>query len=115
MIKVKKISSGSYYEGSVTNVSGTTLSGLIPPSMIENGWQFEDRSKRDDSVWQYIKPLEDGRYNQIRLNNHKHEGVHYHIKIMVKRGEKPTKKQFANAIGPELKKVVKKALEKYEG
>lgn len=93
-------------------VSGATVSYPMPSSMIENGWQFKDRSKRNKTIWQYLRPLDNGRYDEIRLDNHKREGVHYVIKIMIKKEEKPTKEQFISSIALELKKNIKKALKK---
>lgn len=96
----------------VNHVSG--ISGLVPSSMTENGWQYKERSTPYRTVWQYIRPLENGRYDQIRLDEDEKEGVHLHIKIMMGEREKPTKEHFIRWIAPQLKKNVKKTLKKDE-
>lgn len=98
------------YEGSQSNPSivGTTAINLR--SMTENGWRFDDWSKTDKTYWQFRKPLENGRYDEITLEKHKKEGVHIKVKIMLKNEEKPTKEQFINSIAPQLRNGVKKTL-----
>lgn len=97
--------------GSIYYPVGTTVSGF-PRSMIENGYQFRNRSTSNRIIWQYLKPLENGRYGEIRYDNHGKEGPHYIIKKMLKPEEKPTKEEFISSIGPELKKSTNKALKK---
>jgi hypothetical protein len=106
--------SNNPYEGSqhYPNVSGTTLATTIPDSMIKNGWQFRDQSNAYRTIWQYIRRRDNGRHDEIRLNGHEKEGLHYHVKIMIKQEEKPTKEQFIQSIAPELKNSVEKTLEK---
>lgn len=88
-------------------VSGTTISGL-PNPMTENGWLFKDRSTSNKTIWRFLKPLENGRYDEIRLNNHGNERTHYHIKKMIKLEDMPTMEEFKRSIAPELKKRLKK-------
>lgn len=101
--------SSNPYEASI---SGTTVSTPMPNSMIENGWQFKDQSNDYRTIWQYKRPLDNGRYDEIRLNNHEKERLHYHIKIMISQEEKPTKEQFICSIAPQLKESVEKTLRK---
>jgi len=101
--------SSNPYEGSI---SGTTQGTALPLSMKSNGWQFKDQSKAFRTIWQYIRPLDNGRYDQIRLNNHEKEGLHYHIKRMIRPKEKPTKEQFIHSVAPELKNSIEKTLRK---
>jgi hypothetical protein len=98
------------YEGSQNNPSLVGTTATILPSMTENGWRFGDWSNPVKTYWQFVKPLENGRYNEITLEEHKIEGVHIKLKIMLKKEEKPTKEQFINLIAPQLRNGVKKTL-----
>lgn len=101
--------STNLYEGSV---SVTTRATTLSSSMISNGWQFKDRSTDYRTIWQFTRPLDNGRYDEIRFNNHGKEGSHYLIKKMIRQEEKPTRERFIHSIAPELKNSIDKTLGK---
>jgi hypothetical protein len=75
--------------------------------MTENGWDFYDHSTDYKTYWQYRKPSENGkRYHEITLEEHKKEGVHIQLKMMLNKEEKPTKDRFMNILAPQLKNNV---------
>jgi len=104
--------SSNPYEGSQSNpnITGATVDFVLRRSMAENGWRFKDRSNPSKTYWQFTKPLENGRYDEITCEEHEKESVHIKMKMMMKKEEKPTKEQFINLIAPQLKNGVKRAL-----
>lgn len=106
------------YEGSVwpasSGLTGITISGLsIPKSLLNNGWRPYNHSKPEKTIFQLRKRLPNGRYDEIRLDNHyDKEGVHILVKRMLTLEEKPTKEQFFGKIAPELAKKTNEVLKK---
>jgi len=90
---------GSHYSNYVSGISG-----YVPSEMIQNGWQFHDHSKREKTIWQFLKTHKNGRYDEIRFDNHKdyEEKAHYHIKKMLDKEEKPTREEFIREIAPQI-------------
>jgi hypothetical protein len=101
--------SGSHYSNYVSGISGYDAS-----RMEQNGWKFHDRSRRDVVVWQFVRTLENGRHDEIRLNHHEDyaERNHYHVKIMINGKERPTKEQFVREIAPKINRSMKRVLKR---